>query len=285
MIPRLNWRSRFQWRCLLFPFSTGNALFGQIWAQNSKLFRVKFRPKTNSNWNMQNSMVVFTFSVFERKYPFWANLFQKITIVSLSWNLVLGLIRLCRIEWCSLFPFSIGNTLFEQILSVSAEIWYLDYLNIYNSMMVFTFSVFNRKYTFKNPNCQIKLKFGAQDEIECAEFNGGVHFFFDWKYPFWTNLVQNFKIDSVSWNFVPGLILICRIHWWFLFFSRLNWRYPFWANLVKKLEIVSLNWNFVSRLIQTCSSVMVFTFSILDQNYLFCASLVQKDKIVILNWN
>ena len=33
-------------------------------------------------------MVMFTFSVFERKYPFSGYLVQKIKIVSLNWNLV-----------------------------------------------------------------------------------------------------------------------------------------------------------------------------------------------------
>ena len=36
------------------------------------------------------------FSVFEWKYPVWANLVQKTKIISLSWNLVPTLIRICR---------------------------------------------------------------------------------------------------------------------------------------------------------------------------------------------
>ena len=45
-------------------------------------------------------------SVFDRKHPFWANLVQKVKIVSLSWNLVPRLIRICRIQWCcSVFLF------------------------------------------------------------------------------------------------------------------------------------------------------------------------------------
>ena len=42
---------------------------------------------------MQNSIVMLTFSVFNRKYPFWINLVQNIKIGSLSWNLVTRLIR------------------------------------------------------------------------------------------------------------------------------------------------------------------------------------------------
>ena len=52
---------------------------------------------------MQNSMVVFNFSVLEWKHPFWANLVEKIKIVSLSWNLVPRLVRICRIQWWSSF--------------------------------------------------------------------------------------------------------------------------------------------------------------------------------------
>ena len=38
---------------------------------------------TYTNSNMQNSIVIFTFFVFDRKYPFLANLVQKVKIVSL----------------------------------------------------------------------------------------------------------------------------------------------------------------------------------------------------------
>ena len=49
------------------------------------LSKLRFGTQTNSN--MQNSMVMFTFSVFYQKYPFWVNLVQKIKIVSFSTNL------------------------------------------------------------------------------------------------------------------------------------------------------------------------------------------------------
>ena len=51
-------------------------------------------------------------SVFDWKYPFWANLVKAIKTVSVSWNLVLILIRICRIQWwCSVLT---GNTLFGE---------------------------------------------------------------------------------------------------------------------------------------------------------------------------
>ena len=61
------------------------------------LFKVKLGIKTISN--MQNFIIIFTFSVFIEKYPFWANLFQKVKTVSLNWNLITRLIRICRIQW------------------------------------------------------------------------------------------------------------------------------------------------------------------------------------------
>ena len=47
--------------------------------QNSH-FKLKFGTYTNSN--MQNSMVMFIFFVFDWKYPFEANLVQKVKIIS-----------------------------------------------------------------------------------------------------------------------------------------------------------------------------------------------------------
>ena len=82
---------------------------------------------------MQSSIVVFAFAFLDVKHPFWANLVQKIKIVSLSWNLVPRLIWICRIKWwCSLFPFSTGNTFFcanvvpkFKFVSLSCNQWYL----------------------------------------------------------------------------------------------------------------------------------------------------------------
>ena len=53
---------------------------------------------------MQNSVIIFTFSASDWKYPFWANLLQKFEIISLSWNLVPKLIEIYRIQWlCSFY--------------------------------------------------------------------------------------------------------------------------------------------------------------------------------------
>ena len=97
-------------------------------------FKLKFGSYSNSN--MQNSMMLFTFFIFDQECTFWANLVQIVT-VSLRWNLITRLIWICKIQWqCSLF--------------------------------------------------------------------------FNWKHPFWANLVHNIKIVSLRLNLVVSLIRICR---------------------------------------------------------------------------
>ena len=57
------------------------------------------------------TIVMLTFSDFDQKYLFWANFVQKSQIVSLSWNLVSRITWLCRIQWCcSFLQFLTGNT-------------------------------------------------------------------------------------------------------------------------------------------------------------------------------
>ena len=50
------------------------------------LFKMKFG--TYNNWSILNSVVMFNFSLLDKKYPFWANLVQKGKTVWLRWNLV-----------------------------------------------------------------------------------------------------------------------------------------------------------------------------------------------------
>ena len=47
---------------------------------------------------MQKWMVLFTFSVLDRKYNFQADLAQKIKTANLNWNLVPNLIQICGIQ-------------------------------------------------------------------------------------------------------------------------------------------------------------------------------------------
>ena len=129
-------------------------------------------------------MMLFTFFFFQWKYHFWANLVQKIEILTLSWNLVPTIIRTWRIQWwCSFFLFLIRTTLLD-------------------------------KFGPKNQNYHFKLKFGTYTNSSMQNsMVMFIYFVFDWKYPFLANLVQKVKIISWSWNLVPGLIRIYRIQW------------------------------------------------------------------------
>ena len=66
----------------------------------------------------------------------------------------------------------------------------------------------------------------------------------DCKYRFWANLVQNIKKVSLSWNMVPRLIRIRRVHWLcslFLFWPKIS-KIPFLGKFGPKFKIVSLWW-------------------------------------------
>ena len=115
--------------------------------------QLKFRTK--NNWNIRNARVVFTFSVLQRKYSFWANFVQKGIIVSLSRILVTRLIRIYRIQWhCSVFLFETGNTFLgkfgEESQNCEFQLMFgtKTNSNMPNSMMIFTFSVSDGKAFF-----------------------------------------------------------------------------------------------------------------------------------------
>ena len=114
----------------------------------------------NLSW-MQNSMVLWYFTLLDRKYPFWVNLFQKMKIINLSWNSAQRLIRIWRIHWwSSLLLFSIRNTFLGQIL-------------------------------YQNKNHLFKLNFGTKTYSNIQ--NWIVVFTFStlgWQHPFRANLVQ-----------------------------------------------------------------------------------------------
>ena len=75
----------------------------------------QFRMKVDilSKSNTQNSMVMFIFYGFDRKYPFSDKFGPKTHNRQFNWNLVLRLIRIYRIQrWCSLFLFATRNAFF-----------------------------------------------------------------------------------------------------------------------------------------------------------------------------
>ena len=97
-----------------------------------------------------------------------------------------------------------------------------------NSVVVFTFSVLERKHPFlanletpflgkfgpKNQNRQSKLKFSTQIDSNMQKSVALFTFFIlDRKQPFWTNLVQKIKIVSLRRNVAPRPIRISRIQW------------------------------------------------------------------------
>ena len=66
------------------------------------------------------------FPIFDRKYPFWANLLKKFEVTSLSWNLVSILIWICRIQWwCSRFSVFNRKYHFWANLVPKLEIYFL----------------------------------------------------------------------------------------------------------------------------------------------------------------
>ena len=107
------------------------------------------------------------------------------------------------------------------------------------------FSVFNRKYPFR----QIWLKKkNLTNSMVLFTFSA-----FDWKYPFWKNLVQKIKIVILSWKSVLRVNSNMQNSMMvFTFFFALDQKQPFWANLVEKIKIVSLSWNLVLKLIRVC---------------------------------
>ena len=74
---------RFQWWYSFFFLRQETPFLDKFGPKNQSCqFKLKFCTKTKSN--MQNSMVVFSFSVLDGKQLFYANLVQNIKIISLS---------------------------------------------------------------------------------------------------------------------------------------------------------------------------------------------------------
>ena len=96
---------------------------------------------------------------------FCVNLVQKLKIVSLSWNLILTVIQICRISlWCSLFLFLTGKYLFGQTWSKTSKL-------------------------------SVWIEILHLDEFEYAESNGGVHFSaLKQKSPFWQTWSKKSKL-------------------------------------------------------------------------------------------
>ena len=101
-----------------------------------------------------------------------------------------------------LFPFSTGNTIFVQIGP-------------------------------KNQNCQFKLNFWYPNSKMQKSMVAFALSVFAWKKPSWANLVQKFKIVSLSWNLTSRLFQTCKIQWWCSLFLLQT----FFASLVQKMQL------------------------------------------------
>ena len=132
--PKLIRICRIQQTCSLLTFRWETRFFGKLCSKKENCqFKLEFGFSTN--WNMQNSMVVFTFWFLDRKHPFWAILVRKIKTAILSWKLVQRLIPIWNIQ-----------------------------------MVLFRFSLLDGKHPFdkfasKNQNCQFELKFGTKTDL------------------------------------------------------------------------------------------------------------------------
>ena len=168
---------RIPWWCSLFLILTGSTFSGRCDSKNQN-FQFELKFCTYNNLNMQNSMMVFSFSVLNQKNLFGVNLVHKIKIVSLRWNLVPRLIRICGIQWwCSLLLFLTIN--------IPGQIW---------SKNRKLFKVkFDKKTNSDMQNSMVVSVLSVLDRIS---------------YPFWANLVQKIKIASSSWKLVLRLIRI-----------------------------------------------------------------------------
>ena len=125
-------------------------------------------------------MVELLFSVLGRKYTFGANLVQNFKIVSLSWDLVTGLIRICRTQrWCSLFCFS-------------PEILFLG------------------KFDPKTQNCQFKLTFGTYNNSKMK--NSMMTFISSVLYLFFASFVR--KIHLAFWCYLINLPAVSLSETW-----------------------------------------------------------------------
>ena len=124
---------------------------------------------------MQNSMVVFTFSVLCGKQRFWTYLVQNIKIFNLSGNLVHGLINKLNMQNSMVvFTFS--------VLDQKHSFWrnLVQNLNIdsLSGNLVLTLHTLERKHCFgqKKSKLSVSAKVCCQHWLEYREFSGGLHF-------------------------------------------------------------------------------------------------------------
>ena len=127
--------------CSLSLFKSRIPILGKF-GPNNKNCQFKQNLCTRTNSNMQSPRWYPLFC-FDWDNIFWLNLFQKVKIVKLSWDLTPTLIQIFRIQWwCSLSLFLDPSYPFKLKFSTWTN------SNKQKSMVKFTFSVLNLKYRF-----------------------------------------------------------------------------------------------------------------------------------------
>ena len=134
------------------------------------------------------------------------------------------------------------------VLSVQAEIWYLDYFEyaeFNDDVFFFCFTSeihLLGKFDAKNQNSWLMLKFGTQTNSKCAEFIGGVRLFGFWLaiYDF-GKFCLNKEICKSKVKFGTQITLNMQISVVAFSFSVLDQKYSFWPNLMQKIKILSLS--------------------------------------------
>ena len=111
-------------------------------------------------------------------------------MICLRWNLVLRLIRLCRIQWCcSLFcvfnrKYPFRTTLVENIKiftlrwNLVPRVIRIGRIQWWYSLFLFRPKIFFwKKFDPKNEICQFKLKFGTQNNLHLQNSLAIIHSF------------------------------------------------------------------------------------------------------------
>ena len=129
---RTIWICRSQSWCSLFLFKTRKTPIGANLVKKYQNCKFKLKFSTKTNLNLWNSTMMFTFSVFDHKHPFWANLVHKFKIVCSKWNLIQRLFEFAK--------FNVG---------------------VYFICFRLEIDPFLGKFGPKNNNCQFKLKIGT----------------------------------------------------------------------------------------------------------------------------
>ena len=132
-MPRLIRICRIQWWCTIFLFRTGIHFSWANLVQKNENCQFVLKFSTWINSNMQNSMVMFNFFIFDWNYPFGGNLVQKknqICLFKLNFgtqtnsNMQNSMMRF--ILSATDFKYHFTVNLVQKILCLN-WIWYLDY--------------------------------------------------------------------------------------------------------------------------------------------------------------